>query len=436
MTEQQSAKLEPVSANKRIDVMDILRGFALLGIVFMNVEFFNRSGTDIHTFDVSLTGIDHAVGWFIRAFVEGKFYKLFALLFGMGFAVMLLRAKEKGRPFTAWFMRRMLVLMAIGVVHQLFIWDGDILHDYAFAGLVMLGWVLLFETRWLRRFSTPTAFLKIGIVLLMLPLAVMTFGGMKIGMQTNHDAMQQQWQQELADDSAEEFKRGAMARAEREVALMTGDSYGDVVRYRIEGLPAEARKTVLFTAGLLIPIFLIGYWFVASGVLQNHEQYRRFYNSMTIFGLGFGVMLSVSGLLLLQHPVSELSPVLARMAFWTFNLGQLVLSAGYFGLIVVLMNNGICQRLLNSLAPFGRMALTNYIMQSVTFVLIFHGYAAGYFGQVSRASQMWVVIAIVLGQILLSAWWLKRFRFGPLEWFWRSATYLSWQPLRIEKNNG
>ena len=171
MTAEQSAALEPVSASKRIEVMDVLRGFALLGIVFMNIEFFNRSGTDIRSFDVSLTGIDHAVGWLVRAFVEGKFYKLFALLFGMGFAVMLLRAKEKGRPFTAWFARRMLVLMAIGLVHQLFIWDGDILHDYAFAGLVMLGWVLLFDTRWLQRFNTPTAFLKIGIAVLILPLA-------------------------------------------------------------------------------------------------------------------------------------------------------------------------------------------------------------------------------------------------------------------------
>ena len=93
--------------------MDILRGFALLGIILMNIEWFNRSATDMRTFDVSLTGLDHAVGWLIRAFVEGKFYKLFALLFGMGFAVMLLRAKEVGRPFGAWFARRMLVLMLI-----------------------------------------------------------------------------------------------------------------------------------------------------------------------------------------------------------------------------------------------------------------------------------------------------------------------------------
>jgi uncharacterized protein len=138
MSDQEHSSLKPVTESTRIDVMDILRGFALLGIVFMNIEWFNRSGTDIRTFDISLTGLDHAIGWLVRAFVEGKFYKLFALLFGMGFAVMLLRAKEAGRPFTAWFVRRMLVLFLIAMVHQIFIWDGDILHDYAFAGLVAL----------------------------------------------------------------------------------------------------------------------------------------------------------------------------------------------------------------------------------------------------------------------------------------------------------
>jgi uncharacterized membrane protein YeiB len=118
VSEENHQSLSPVTESARIDVMDILRGFALIGIVFMNIEWFNRSGTDLRTFDVSLTGMNHAVGWLVRAFVEGKFYKLFALLFGMGFAVMLLRAREAGRPFGAWFIRRMLVLMLIGFLHQ------------------------------------------------------------------------------------------------------------------------------------------------------------------------------------------------------------------------------------------------------------------------------------------------------------------------------
>lgn len=473
MSEDNQQSLAPITESARIDVMDILRGFALIGIVFMNIEWFNRSGTDMRSFDVTLSGWDHAVGWLIRAFVEGKFYKLFALLFGMGFAVMLIRAREVGRPFGAWFIRRMLVLMFIGLAHNTLLWDGDILHDYAFGGLVFLGWIYLFETRWLKRFNTPSAFLKIGIIWLLLPFAIVTFTGIKLGVQSSHEDMQQQWQYEvdvaaaveqqldqpapgdepLADDDsamevddhelskedrkAEEInervtrKRGRIRSAEEQDEIMSGDSYLEAVQYRASMLPQDVWKTLLFTAVLLIPIFLIGYWFVASGVLKLHREHRQLFNSLAVIGLVFGTLLSVAGLLLLQLPVREISRVVSAIAFWIFNLGQLVLAAGYLGAIVVLAGRPACYHVLKWLAPFGRMALTNYILQSVILVLLFHGYAGGLYGEVARAPQMLVVVAIIALQIVLSAWWLKHYRFGPLEWFWRSATYLSWQRLKL-----
>lgn len=452
--------LAPLTENARIDVMDILRGFALIGIAFMNIEWFNRSGTDLRTFDVSLTGLDHATGWLVRAFVEGKFYKLFALLFGMGFAVMLVRARELDRPFGAWFVRRMLVLMLIGYAHATLLWDGDILHDYAFAGLVFLGWIYLFETRWLRRFNTPATFLKIGVIWLLLPFVVVTFAGVGFGTGSNHADITQQWQrdveiaaaveQRLAEPEAEPEERSAeelkdievedwvneerrwIRKSEEQVAIMSGDSYLDAVRYRISQLPQDARNMIFFTFILLIPIFLVGYWFIASGVLKHHREHRQLFVSLAIIGLVFGTMLSVGGLLIMQHPIWEISNSISGVAFWTFSLGQSVLAAGYLGLIVILAGQPTCHRVLKWLAPFGRMALTNYILQTVILVLLFYGYAGGLYGELSRAPQMLVVVAIVAFQIVLSAWWLKRFRFGPLEWLWRSATYMSWQPLRTK----
>ena len=473
MSELKQASLAPVADSARIGVMDILRGFALVGILLMNIEWFNRSGTDIRTFDTSLTGLDHAVGWLVRAFVEGKFYKLFALLFGMGFAVMLLRAKEVGRPFWAWFVRRMLVLLLIGLVHNVFLWDGDILHDYAFAGLVLLGWVWLFETRWLRRFNTPAVFLAVGLVWLAAPLMVKSVAGINYGTQTTDAELRQQWQfdldvaagvnERLAAEAANEAdttparsdsetnadddlavedrlereiqywvgkERGWARRAETQVAIMSGDSYLAAVRYRAAQLPADAVKTLFFTAVLLMPIFLVGYWFVASGVLKHHREHKLLFRSLASIGIGFGTVLSVAGLLMLQHPIEETSELLWQIAFWLFNLGQLVLAAGYLGVVVLLVGPPAGHAVLKPLVPFGRMALTNYIMQSVILVLLFHGYAGGLYGSVPRAQQMLVVVAIVVIQILYSSWWLKHFRFGPLEWLWRSATYMSWQPLR------
>jgi len=476
LSDKNQPSLVPVAESSRIDVMDILRGFALVGIVFMNIEFFNRSGTDLRTFDASLTGLDHAIGWLIRAFIEGKFYKIFSLLFGMGFAVMLLRAREAGRPFGAWFLRRMLVLFAIGTAHNYLLWDGDILHDYAFAGIVFLGWIYLFQLPWLKRFNTPTAFLKIGLVWLFLPFLVLAVNGVKLGTQTTVDDMRDTWQYELeiaaaieerlagpvkaetdsvsGATSSQEYtnnqelteaeqkeqdieywvteERRWLQLAETETGIMSGDSYIDAVRYRAANFKKDARKTVFFTAVLLMPIFLIGYWFVASGVLRNHREHRTVYASMTIIGLGFGTLASVAGLLMIQHPIDRISDMLSIIAFWLFNLGQALLATGYFGAIVLLVSRPIAHRVLGTLAPFGRMALTNYIMQTVILIGIFHGYAGGMYGKVSRSEQMLVVIAIVVIQALFSAWWLKRFRFGPLEWLWRSATYMSWQPLRIK----
>ena len=211
---------------------------------------------------------------------------------------------------------------------------------------------------------------------------------------------------------------------------MSGDSYLDAVRYRISHLRRDAGNMIFFTFTLLIPIFLVGYWFIASGVLQHHREHRQLFVSMAVIGLVFGSILSVGGLLIMQHPIREISSSISAIAFWIFNLGSLVLAAGYFGIVVVLAGRPACHRVLKWLAPFGRMALTNYIMQSVILILLFHGYAGGLYGEVSRASQIFVVVAIVVFQIALSAWWLKRFRFGPLEWLWRSATYMSWQRLR------
>ena len=166
-------------------------------------------------------------------------------------------------------------------------------------------------------------------------------------------------------------------------------------------------------------------------MIVRHREHRQLFNSITIIGLALGTFLSVAGLLMQQHPIWEISESMWAIAFWMFNLAQLVLAAGYFGLIVVLAGLPVFYRVLKWLAPFGRMALTNYIMQTVILVLLFHGYAGGLYGTVSRTSQMLVVVAIIAFQIVISALWLKRFRFGPLEWLWRSATYLSWQRLRI-----
>jgi uncharacterized protein len=481
-------ELAPIAAAERIDAMDILRGFALIGILLMNIEWFNRPIADLGGFDKTLTGLDHAFGWLIRCFVEGKFYKLFALIFGMGFAVMLIRARDAGKPFGAWFTRRMLALMVFGLLHMVFLWSGDILHDYAFGGLIFLGWIYLFQTRYLKKFDHPKAFLKIAMTWLFIPFVVSTIAAIGFGVALDQHKLTEQWQkgvqiealfearmelpveddedagsnedaepeldaalesesenesdEEEAEMTEEEMieeavtgwvenRRERLADREEEIVAFTQDSYWEATRYRLRQAAVMLKFTPMFTFTMLLPIFLLGYWFISSGVLRNHQDFSYIFKPMAVLGMSFGLFFTVGGLMVMQHPTSTASDILAATGGTLFFLGQYVLAAGYLGTIVVLLGSPTWARRLARLAPLGRMALTNYIMHSVILTTLFYGYAGAQFGQISRSPQMLIVVAIIVSQMIFSTWWLNRYRFGPLEWLWRSLTYKSMQAMKI-----
>lgn len=489
-----SQTLAPISDSNRIDAMDILRGLALVGILLMNVEWFSRAISTMSTFDTSQTGSDHVIGWLIRCFVEGKFYKLFALLFGMGFAVMLIRAREANRPFGAWFSRRMAVLYVIGILHLFLLWSGDILHDYAFAGFVFLGWIFLLKRKRFQKYDNPRSFLKIALVWLAFPIVVATIAGIGFGVTLDHSRLEARWQQELviaamvetameqapeeeatpdAEGVDDDDEVGAESDAESETEEQTPDtaepeaelseeeqiqetvneivetrrelekskteeveaftqpSYWQATLFRIKFGGIMLMISPLFTLMMLLPIFMIGYWLIASGVLRNHKEYGHIFRPMATIGLSFGLILTVAALLILQHPATEVAGILRGVGEMLFLTGQYALSAGYLGLTVRLLGTEKWSRRLGRFAPLGRMALTNYIMHSVILTSLFYGYAGGMYGHISRTPQMLLVVGIILFQLVFSTWWLKQYRFGPLEWLWRSLTYKKRQPMRI-----
>ena len=448
--------------------MDTLRGIAVIGILLMNIEWFNRSFSGIGGFDESLTGLDHAFGWLIRCFVEGKFYKLFALLFGMGFAVMLIRAREAGRPFAAWFRRRMLVLFLIGMLHMIFLWGGDILHDYAFAGLVFLGWIYLLRTKYLKRFDNPRSSLRIALIWLSVPFVLSALAALGFSFGFDHAKLEKQWQddqtiasmvatrmasrsdpaepQELTDSEADltdeqiiekkvrdivEQKRNKNAEEKNEVAAFTHGNYWQATEYRLRHAGTVLAFTPVFTLIILFPVFLLGYWFVSSGIIRNHRQYDHLFRPMAWIGMSFGLALTIGALMIIQHPAAELSDVLQATGQTLFFLGQYAMAAGYLGLIITLLNSPRWSKGLSSFTPIGRMALTNYIMHSVILTTISYGYAGGLFGEISRAPQMLLVVVIAVFQFYYSRWWLGRYQFGPLEWAWRCLSYEKLQTMKI-----
>jgi uncharacterized protein len=513
--------LQPVSVNERIHVLDILRGFALIGILLMNIEWFGRPISELGSFNSDLTGLDHAVGWLIRCFVEGKFYKLFALLFGMGFAVMLTQAMEKGRPFGAWFIRRMLVLFVIGMLHMVFIWEGDILHDYAVAGLLFLGLIYLFRTPSFENYNNPSSILKVALWWLSLPIILTILAGTGFGSVWDRQSLAERWEESeqiaalvqtmeqkakheklvsknntldmlvdstakksaalneniinatekrvpadtdtrqvmiekgplysepVEQDSADNSDENEQAptpeqqaqsiideKAENqeeialEIAALKKGSYWQATVYRANASLFQLAITPLFVLGMLLPIFMMGYWLVASGVIRNHMQYPRLFRQLARVGLGVGLSTTVAGLMVMEHPAVERITLLQGVGNGLFTIGQFFMAAGYLGLLVRLLAFSKWSKILHKLVPFGRMALTNYILQSVILTSIFYGYAGGMYGEISRAPQMLIVLAILVVQIPLSSWWLKHYQFGPLEWVWRSLTYKRWQSFK------
>jgi uncharacterized protein len=214
-------------------------------------------------------------------------------------------------------------------------------------------------------------------------------------------------------------------------ALKDGD-YWQATQYRAEKSIEHLLITPAFTLGMLLPIFILGYWLISAGIMRNYKQHTVLFSSMRRIGLGVGLFTTVAGLMIGAHPAAEDLGLLQIVGGFLFGMGQLFMAAGYLGLIMGLLMSPRWHSLLSYLAPLGRMALTNYLMHSLILTTVFYGYAGGLYGEISRAPQMLIVLAIIVLQIPLSSWWLKHYRFGPLEWLWRSLTYKKWQAFKIQ----
>lgn len=487
-------KLEPIANKQRIQVMDLLRGFALIGIIFMNIEWFNRPLSELVSFDLSQTGGAWATSWLVKVFIEGKFYKLFSILFGMGFAVMLINAQQAGRPFGAWFIRRMLALFLFGMAHMLFFWGGDIIHDYAVAGLFLLGFVYLLNTQRLAKYNQPKTFANVAASLILAPLIVTLIAALFFGSTRTNEVVTTEWKertavlngaesklseyklseeflnlstidassiQTLAENSgAKDDKQTVLANEtvelsseekitariekrfqrkkeqavalEKERQIFARASYWEVVQFRIDSVAAELSKTPAMAFFVCMPLFMIGYWLVASEKIKNPEEHTSFFNVLCWGGLGVGLVINIVCVFIMLHPATQYAREIQIASNNLFFYGQYILCLGYIGLFVKLSLKPWFIKGFSWLAPLGKMALTNYISHSIILSSLFYGYAGAMFGQVGRAEQVIIVVLILLVQVVFCHFWLKVFRFGPLEWLWRSFTYLKWQPLKVK----
>lgn len=397
------------SSPNRLEVVDALRGFALFGILLIHVVAFNSPGGPPGlVFEGAL--LDRLAVLFGLLFVESKFFALFSFMFGLSFALQLLNAKERGADATRLFRRRLLALLGFGVLHAALLWEGDILLVYALVGFVLLRF----------RDAAPETLLKWARGLLLVPLALYGLGFTALSVaRTLPDIAPAV--ASLDASVAREFS----AIRDDTIARQQTASYLDLVGPRLESQLAALGLLATRTPTILA-MFLLGLWVGRAGVVRNPEDHlpllRRVRRLGWSVGLGAGVLV-VLGVTFL--------PTMSGLVVLFFNqaLAGPTLGLGYAATFLLLARSPRVRARLGFLANVGRMALTNYLAQSLALTLVYYGYGLGLVGRLGEAAALLVAAAIFAVQIAASALWLRAFRFGPMEWVWRSLTYGQAQPL-------
>ena len=392
----------PVSSGERIESLDVLRGFALLGILVMNVQSFSMPGAAYMnpTAWGDLTGVN-LMAWLVSHVVaDQKFITLFSILFGAGVCLFAERAEARSGRSAAVHYRRMFWLLAFGLAHGLFLWMGDILVPYALCGCV----VYLFRNDSPRKLATLGACVfSVTTFLYLLSAWALSYAP-----------------PETVAEATSSWAPDAAA-LEAEVAAYQG------------GWMAQQtfRATALFKMyAFALPLMLL--WRCAGAMLLGMALYKwgvlsavrsdRFYRRLTVIGLATGLPLVAAGLWW-----NFSGDWTWQRSFFTgsqFNYwGSAGVALGYVGLVSLAVRKDVLPGLQRALAATGRMAFTNYILQTVLCTLIFYGHGLGLFGEVERYAQLLIVLGVWIVQLWLSPIWLRRFAYGPLEWSWRALTY-------------
>ena len=390
----------------------MVRGFALFGVLLVNMFGF---GADSIAWNSPIDELAFAV---TRVFFESKMWTLFSILFGFGFALQLQSAHARGFRILPAYLRRLGVLFVLGAAHAL-LFDGDILMLYAELGLALL------IVRGL-----PTRKLLLLAVGLMLVFPLARFA-------SDQDQSQSAGSEEILNVSE---ARSELEQAQRTHVYATG-SLAEVMADNASAIPADPLEDLCTPeSGLTVfAMFLLGFSLGRSGLLRDIPGHVALIARMRIWGLGLGltamaaerVLAVTSGYAVFRE--QQAGPGVQFAGDLLFTFGVTALALGYAATIVLAAQTSRGRAALMPLAGVGRLALTVYLTQTLMFTTLFYGYG---FGQVFRlgpaAVTAWAVVIFAV-QVVACQWWLRRFRFGPVEWLWRSLTYLKWQPLRLRR---
>ena len=396
---------------QRINSLDLLRGIAVLCILVMNIPVFSSINATVQnpTAYGDFTGLNKWIWIVNHIFFDQKFMALFSTLFGAGILLMSQSNKAKGIDEKSIHFRRMKWLALFGLVHAYILWEGDILFSYALIGMVMF---------FLRNKPAKKLF-WIGTIIFIIPIFLNVLNGlalMFVDVPKEEIADQLKWWAPSAEDISADINgyRGGWL---------------DQMPFRAEvAFFLESLALLFYTFWRSGGLMLIGMALMKWDVLTGKRE-KSFYTKLAIVGFGIGITINVVGLLFnFKHEFSfEIAGTFGAM--FNYIAGYFTLF-GIIGLILRISKSDILTRAKDLLQNLGRMAFTNYIMQSVICTFLFYGHGFGLYGSVERTEQMIIVGLIWIFQIYFSNFWLKHYAFGPLEWGWRCLTYKTKQSIK------
>ena len=408
MTDSPKESLSPTRPRERIRSLDLLRGFALLGILIINIQFFSMVAA-AYANPTAFGDLSGANGWVYmlsHVLADQKFMTLFTILYGAGIVLMTSRAEARGASSAVVHYRRTLILLGIGLLHAYLLWAGDVLVSYALCALVVFPF----------RKLSPGTLLMLGLGSVLIASVIFLFIGLTMGYIPPEDIA------EMLDN----WKPSAKLVHEEVTAYRSGwskqmEERGDTAFF------FQTKGFLFWGLWRIGGLMLIGMALFKWGVLTAARS-NRFYFGLAAAGLTLGWTLSSYGLVhnFARNWSLDCQFIGSQYNYW----GSILVSLGYLSLVMLICRSNLAGRLLQAVSAVGRTALSNYLLQTVLCTTLFYGHGFGLFGSVERTVQVAIVLAVWTVQLIASSWWVKRFRYGPMEWVWRSLTYGQLQPIR------
>ena len=398
-----------ILSQKRIEIIDALRGFALAGIVIVHlVENYIAAPTPEAFNEAVHQGMgDYVVDGFIGILLRGKFFALFSFLFGLSFFIQMDNANKRGEYFGGRFLWRLILLLVIGYVHSLF-YAGDILTIYAILGIVLIPFYKI-NSKWILGL-TALLFLGLGRYVVF----YFTQGGNPFpGMDFTPNSPDVESYYNI-------LKEGSLSE------VFTYNGYYSHLN------KANFQLGVFGRGYITLGFFFFGLFIGRLGFFENYQNHKKWVKrtwiwSLVLFLISGGIMALTFGSM---GGNVTFDKWIAMFGLAALDLNNIAVTFILLSVFVILYKKSGARKWLAKFAPYGRMALSNYFFQSIIGTFLLFGWGLGYLGELRNIYTFGIAIVIIAVQMVISSWWLKTFKYGPLEWLWRSLTFFRLFPMK------